>query len=110
MVERTPKQASYKRIVICSDGTWLASDVGDNSSPSNVAKLCRAVATSGPDAEGNIVKQVVYYHSGLGSGDLPLQKAIYGELLTREPFSLLRLGQLCSSLATFFHRRHRLGP
>jgi uncharacterized protein (DUF2235 family) len=94
MVERTPKQASYKRIIICSDGTWLASDVGDNSSPSNVAKLARAVATSGPDTEGDLVKQIVYYHSGLGSGDLSLQKAIYGELLKQESFSLFRLGQL----------------
>ena len=32
-------------------------------------------------AEANLVKQIVSYHSGLGTGDLPLQKAIYGELL-----------------------------
>ncbi|PON19953.1 hypothetical protein TGAM01_v211181, partial [Trichoderma gamsii] len=70
--------ASYKRIILCADGTWLASDVGDKSAPSNVAKLARAVANSGPDAEGNLVKQIVSYHSGLGTGDLPLQKAIYG--------------------------------
>uniref|UniRef100_A0A0D2YKL4 T6SS Phospholipase effector Tle1-like catalytic domain-containing protein n=1 Tax=Fusarium oxysporum (strain Fo5176) TaxID=660025 RepID=A0A0D2YKL4_FUSOF len=46
--------------------------------PSNVAKLARAVANSGPDDEGNLVKQIVSYHSNLGSGDLPFQKAIYG--------------------------------
>ncbi|KAH7204779.1 hypothetical protein DER44DRAFT_869307 [Fusarium oxysporum] len=78
MPEETPKLASYKRIILCSDGTWLASDTGDNSTPSNVAKLARAVANNGPDAKGNIVKQIVSYHSGLGSGDLPFQKAIYG--------------------------------
>ncbi|CAI6089129.1 unnamed protein product [Clonostachys chloroleuca] len=78
MVEKTLKLASYKRIILCADGTWLASDVGDKSAPSNVAKLARAVANSGPDAEGNLVKQIVSYHSGLGTGDLPLQKAIYG--------------------------------
>jgi uncharacterized protein (DUF2235 family) len=78
MVEKMLKLASYKRIILCADGTWLASDVGDKSAPSNVAKLARAVANSGPDAEGNLVKQIVSYHSGLGTGDLPLQKAIYG--------------------------------
>lgn len=78
MPEETPKLASYQRIILCSDGTWLASDTGDKSTPSNVAKLARAVANNGPDAKGNIVKQIVSYHSGLGSGDLPFQKAIYG--------------------------------
>lgn len=84
MVEKTPKLANYKRIIICSDGTWLASDVGDKSVPSNVAKLARSVATSGPDAEGNIVKQIVSYYPGLGTGDLPFQKAIYGEFIKPE--------------------------
>lgn len=81
MAEETHKLASYKRIILCADGTWNASDMGDKSVPSNVAQLARAVANSGPDAEGNLVKQIVSYHSGLGSGDLPLQKAVYGELL-----------------------------
>ncbi|KAH7010904.1 uncharacterized protein B0I36DRAFT_324482 [Microdochium trichocladiopsis] len=78
MPEETPKLASYKRIILCSDGAWLASDIGDRSAPTNVAKLARAVANSGPDGKGNLVKQIVSYHSGLGSGDLPFQKAIYG--------------------------------
>ena len=88
MTQKTPKLASYKRIILCSDGTWLASDMGNKSVSSNVAKLARAVANSGPDAEGNLVKQIVSYHSGLGSGDLPLQKAIYGEIFKlRSSFS-----------------------
>jgi len=78
MVEKTPRVASYKRIIICSDGTWLASDSGDKAAPTNVAKLARAVANNGVDAEGDAVKQIVYYHAGLGSGDLPIQKGIYG--------------------------------
>jgi uncharacterized protein (DUF2235 family) len=81
--QQTPKLASYKRIIICSDGTWLASDVGDKSIPSNIAKIARAIATSGLDADGNVVKQVVSYHPGLGTGDLPFQKAIYGEYSAR---------------------------
>lgn len=94
MAEETPKLASYKRIILCSDGTWLASDMGEKSVPSNVAKLARAVGNSGPDAKGNLVKQIVLYHSGLGSGDLPFQKAIYGEFLKPKSSSSLSPGQL----------------
>ena len=89
MTQQMSKLASYKRMILCADGTWLASDQGDKSVPSNVAKIARAIATSGPDADGNIVKQIVSYHSGLGSGDLPFQKAIYGEYsarMSRLPF------------------------
>jgi uncharacterized protein (DUF2235 family) len=80
MAEESRKLANNKRIILCADGTWLASDQGDKSTPSNVARLARSVASSGLDDEGNVVKQVVLYQSGLASGDLPLQKAIYGEL------------------------------
>lgn len=79
MTHQMPKLASYKRIILCADGTWLASDQGDKSVPSNVAKIARAIATSGPDADGKIVKQIVSYHSGLGAGALPFQKTISGE-------------------------------
>jgi uncharacterized protein (DUF2235 family) len=80
MSDQTPKLASNKRIILCADGTWLASDIGDASVPSNVAKIARAIANSGFDAESNLlVKQIVYYHSGLGSGDLPFQKSIEGK-------------------------------
>jgi uncharacterized protein (DUF2235 family) len=72
--------ASYKRIILCADGTWLASDLGDASVPSNVARIAHAIATSGPDSNGEIVHQIVSYQSGLGAGELPLQKAIYGKI------------------------------
>jgi uncharacterized protein (DUF2235 family) len=75
-----PQAASYKRIILCSDGTWLSSDEGDETVPSNVAKLARAISKTGLDAKGNLVKQVVLYQSGLGSGDFPFQQAISGEL------------------------------
>jgi|SRR5271155_1188455 uncharacterized protein (DUF2235 family) len=108
MSEQKPKLASYKRIILCSDGTWLASDLGDKSVPSNVAKIARAIANSGPDADGNLVKQIVLYHSGLGSGDLPFQKAIYGECSARIClFAFPRTSFLL--MCCFTHRRHRLG-
>ncbi|KAJ0168050.1 Uncharacterized protein CTA2_10608 [Colletotrichum tanaceti] len=74
----TPKLASYKRIIICVDGTWLASDLGHNAAATNAAIMARAISPTGTDADGQIVYQIVSYHSGLGSGDLPFQKAVYG--------------------------------
>jgi uncharacterized protein (DUF2235 family) len=79
-MERNPaKLATYKRIILCSDGTWLESDQGDKTVPSNVAKIARALAPNGLDANNNVVKQIVSYQSGLGSGNLPFQKAIAGQ-------------------------------
>ncbi|KAG8417324.1 hypothetical protein J3459_012417 [Metarhizium acridum] len=74
------KLASYKRIIVCADGTWLSSDQGDKSVPSNVAKITRAISKTGLDANNNLVKQIVFYQPGLGTGDLLIQKAIYGAI------------------------------
>jgi uncharacterized protein (DUF2235 family) len=70
--------ATYKRIILCCDGTWLGSDQGLNPYSSNVARIARAISSRGIDADGKVLTQVVCYHSGLGSGDLPLQHAIFG--------------------------------
>ncbi|KAJ5939544.1 hypothetical protein N7466_002678 [Penicillium verhagenii] len=70
--------ASYKRIILCVDGTWLASDEGGSEESSNVTKIARGLANNGLDTDGKIVPQIVFYHSGLGAGDLPFQKAISG--------------------------------
>jgi uncharacterized protein (DUF2235 family) len=73
-----------KRIVLCADGTWIASDQGDKTNPSNVAKLARATATTGLESKDpqtgqeTVIKQVVFYQSGLGSGDLPFQRLLAG--------------------------------
>jgi uncharacterized protein (DUF2235 family) len=57
-----------KRIVICADGTWNLRDQVDETSgkrrPTNVTKMARAVLPAAPDG----VAQVVYYHSGVGTG------------------------------------------
>ena len=57
-----------KRIVICADGTWNQSDQIDKESgkrrPTNVTKIARAVQSKGADG----VDQIVYYHSGVGTG------------------------------------------
>ena len=53
-----------KRIVICLDGTW--NQVLDPDTVTNVVKLAQAVR---PLASDNI-EQIVYYNSGVGTGDL----------------------------------------
>ncbi len=57
-----------KRIVICADGTWNQRDQVDEKTgkrrPTNVTKIARAVLSEAPDG----VSQVVYYHSGVGTG------------------------------------------
>lgn len=66
-----------KRIVICADGTWNKQDQVDDASgkrrPTNVTKMARAVKTRGDDD----IDQVVYYHSGVGTGG-PLDEVTGG--------------------------------
>ena len=50
-----------KRIVICSDGTW---NRPDQTHPTNVIKMARAVLPTAPDGTG----QVVFYDQGVGTG------------------------------------------
>lgn len=49
-----------KRIVVCCDGTW---STADQSSPTNVVKLHRAVAAAGADG----TRQVTTYVQGVGT-------------------------------------------
>ncbi len=81
-----PEAANYKRIIVCCDGTWMAANTGDTSTPSNVAKIARAIA---PHAvvDGKIVTQVVSYNAGLGSTSLPFAKAIEGKYRILCPLS-----------------------
>ncbi|GME35280.1 peptidoglycan binding domain containing protein [Neofusicoccum parvum] len=52
-----------KRLIVCCDGTWQASDKTYGTSPSNIAKLSRMIAHEDGD-----IPQVVYYQSGVGTG------------------------------------------
>jgi uncharacterized protein (DUF2235 family) len=74
--------ASYKRIILCADGTWTTSDAGKKSVPSNVARIARVIANNGPEDSNEkspLVKQIVFYSAGLGATDLPGQKILYGD-------------------------------
>ncbi|KAK8192759.1 hypothetical protein M8818_007931 [Zalaria obscura] len=61
------RSKAFKRIVICSDGTWLNSDSGSLKSqlniPSNVTRIARAIRPQSKDG----ISQIVYYHYGVGS-------------------------------------------
>jgi len=66
-----------RRLVICCDGTWQSSVGLDQNVPSNVTKLCRLVARVGTDQHDLSKKfhQIVYYDSGVGTGDLSKSEA-----------------------------------
>ncbi|KAF2635333.1 hypothetical protein P280DRAFT_553854 [Massarina eburnea CBS 473.64] len=61
-----------RRLVICCDGTWQSSVSSEDNVPSNVTKLCRVIARIGTDSKDPQKKwhQLVYYDSGVGTGDL----------------------------------------
>ncbi|KAF2810917.1 uncharacterized protein BDZ99DRAFT_291009 [Mytilinidion resinicola] len=52
-----------KRLIICCDGTWNSS-VSTDSPLTNVSRLSRCIEDVAPDG----VAQIVYYHTGIGSG------------------------------------------
>lgn len=56
-----------RRLVVCTDGTWNKPDEDDHGvpAPTNVVKMQRAIKAV--DSQG--VTQIVYYHSGVGTGD-----------------------------------------
>lgn len=56
---------SMKRIVVCCDGTW--NDVDTGTDFTNVVRIARAVNPV-DNRSSEATKQIVYYHSGVGSG------------------------------------------
>src|SRR5215468_11067155 len=56
-----------KRLVVCCDGTWNDADSAENFT--NVVRIARAIQPY-DDRTGEQIPQIVYYHSGVGTGDL----------------------------------------
>jgi uncharacterized protein (DUF2235 family) len=77
-----------KRLIVCCDGTWFASDKGAKNLPSNVARIGRLVANEGEaivieNGKGVLKKvpQIVYYQSGVGTGNLTfVDKRVQGKI------------------------------
>ncbi|KAK6532085.1 hypothetical protein TWF694_003247 [Orbilia ellipsospora] len=66
----TPDQ-TIKRLICCCDGTWKSSDQGPPSIPSNVTRFARSLdCVDRHSIPGIEVQQIVFYQSGLGSGEL----------------------------------------
>jgi uncharacterized protein (DUF2235 family) len=63
---------ALKRLIICCDGTWQSSVSGEENIPSNVTRLTRNLASAGLGADGKVWQQVVYYDSGIGTGELTI--------------------------------------
>ena len=63
-----------KRLVVCCDGTWNDADDGDDFT--NVARLSWAILPADTRG-GQDIAQIVYYQSGVGSGDA-FNKALGG--------------------------------
>ena len=61
-----------KRLIVCCDGTWQASDKPDQDKnvESNVTRMCRALSNTGKLESGEIVPQIVYYQSGIGTEEV----------------------------------------
>lgn len=72
-----------RRLVVCADGTWNQPNEDDHGvpAPTNVVKLQQAIKSI--DAHG--VSQIVFYHKGVGTGDLldKVAGGAFGEGLDR---------------------------
>jgi hypothetical protein len=74
-----------KRLIVCCDGTWNTADqaIARRPCPTNVTKLALSIATE--DLAG--ARQVVYYHSGVGTGHWErLRGGAFGVGLSRNVF------------------------
>jgi len=68
-----------KRLVVCCDGTWNNPEQEDNGiiAPTNVVKLYNALA----DEDSNGIKQLKYYHPGVGGEESGIIDEILGGAL-----------------------------
>jgi uncharacterized protein (DUF2235 family) len=53
-----------RRLIVCSDGTWLGSDKADVKEKSNVARLSQLILPSHIRDDGSEVPQIMYYQAG----------------------------------------------
>jgi uncharacterized protein (DUF2235 family) len=67
-----------KRIVICCDGTWQSAAHGNQSIPSNIAKITRSICNYYVDDNGLMAPQLVYYDAGVGTAVGWLDKQMAG--------------------------------
>ncbi|KAF2453345.1 hypothetical protein BDY21DRAFT_374914 [Lineolata rhizophorae] len=73
-----PPPPTHKRLIVCADGTWHNADDGmlngELETPSNVARLSRAIKSVGDDG----VPQIVYYQRGVGTRGNVVERVVSG--------------------------------
>ncbi|RAH44257.1 T6SS phospholipase effector Tle1-like catalytic domain-containing protein [Aspergillus brunneoviolaceus CBS 621.78] len=65
------ERSSYKRLIVCCDGTWQDSTADSADPPSNVTRLSRTLSQTAIVEENGVrkeVPQIVYYQKGVGTG------------------------------------------
>jgi len=67
-----------KRLVVCCDGTWQASNHATHEVPSNIAKMSHAISKTYIDEHNQAAPQIVYYDVGVATADV-LDKAFAGK-------------------------------
>ena len=67
-----------KRLIICCDGTWQASNHATHEIPSNVAKISHAISKTYIDKNNQAAPQIVYYDAGVATAGV-LDRALAGE-------------------------------
>ena len=77
-----PRQSTTtpKRLIVCCDGTWMASDHAskdDSSYQTNITRMCHALADDGV-RDGKLVPQIVYYQDGVGTSGPDFLKVLAG--------------------------------
>ncbi|CAI7576938.1 unnamed protein product [Penicillium pancosmium] len=84
---------SRKRIIICCDGSGQSAVSGEESVPSNVTRLCRAIHSVGVDNDDHGTwQQVVWYDSGVGTnsdGQVSVGRDLEGNVIEAYHFCVL---------------------
>ena len=66
---QTGPQHIPKRLIVCCDGTWQASNHATHEIPSNVAKIARAISKTYINKQNVCCPQVVFYDAGVATAD-----------------------------------------
>ena len=67
-----------KRLIVCCDGTW--NDEDSAASFTNVVRMARAIRPQDDVSSGQSIPQIVYYHSGVGTGGDEVEKVLGGAI------------------------------
>ncbi|KAJ5676887.1 uncharacterized protein N7477_002520 [Penicillium maclennaniae] len=92
-ISKSKFSPSRKRIIICCDGSGQSAVSGEESIPSNVTRLCRAINSVGIDNDDHLPwQQVVWYDSGVGTnsnGHVSAGKDLEGNVIEAYNFCVL---------------------